>query len=227
MATYNGAKYIKAQLDTIVPYLNEQDELIISDDGSTDDTIEIIRSYKCSNIIMLNGPRQGVVRNFESALLRAKGDILMFADQDDIWIPEKLPTIRRTFEENQDVDVVLHDMYIADNHEIETSSYMKRSFEIRKRCHGFLYNLIYNGYYGCCMAFSKEFKNKYIPFPDETTMYDQLLGLIAEYNRKSLFLNKPLIVHRYHGNNQSKHQGFLSSIHSKTILLKCFIRSVH
>ena len=222
MATYNGAKYIKTQLDSIVPYLKEQDELIISDDGSTDETIEIIRSYNYPNVFLVKGPHQGVVRNFESALLKAKGDILMFADQDDIWMSNKLTVIRETFEENPDVEVVLHDMFIADNYEIETLSYSKRSFEIRKRRHGVLYNLLYNGYYGCCMALKKEFINKCIPFPDGTKMYDQLLGLIAEYRRKSIFISEPLIIHRYHGVNLSSRQGFISSFKSKSTLLKCF-----
>lgn len=226
MATYNGAKYIKAQLDSIVPYLKEQDELIISDDGSTDETIEIIRSYNYPNIFLVNGPHQGVVRNFESALLKAKGDILMFADQDDIWMSNKLSVIRNTFEENPDVEVVLHDMFIANNNEIETLNYSKRSFEIRKRCHGFLYNLLYNGYYGCCMALTKEFMNKYIPFPDGTKMYDQLLGLIAEYHHKSFFISEPLIIHRYHGGNMSSRQNIISSIKSKSTLLKCFLREM-
>ena len=71
MATYNGEKYLREQLDSIVKYLTPSDELIISDDGSTDKTLEIISEYssKFTFIKLINGPRMGVVKNFENALL--------------------------------------------------------------------------------------------------------------------------------------------------------------
>ena len=66
MATYNGAKYIRQQIDSILPYMEENDEMVISDDGSKDETIEIIKEYttKDKRVVYFDGPHQGVVKNF-------------------------------------------------------------------------------------------------------------------------------------------------------------------
>lgn len=224
MATYNGEQYIKCQLESILPYLHPEDEIIISDDGSTDGTLKYLYeiSGKYSNIRVVKGPRKGVVKNFESALLKTNGDIIMFADQDDIWMPEKLQMIRQAFEQNNNLSLVLHNMFIASNTEIEKSEYGITSFSLRKRKHGVLYNLLYSGYYGCCMAFSRNFKEEIVPFSQRTNMYDQWIGLIAEHDKKSLFIEKPLIVHRKHGKNMSQKQTLYESLISKLKLYMAY-----
>lgn len=224
MATYNGAKYIKQQLDSILPSLKDMDELIISDDGSSDDTISIIKDYQnqYNNILLVKGPSQGVVRNFESLLERASGDIIMFADQDDIWMQDKLSKIRTAFENDPNLNLVLHDMLITSNEEIEAGERGTSSFSIRKRKHGVLYNLIYNGYYGCCMSFTKTFRDEIVPFSRRTNMYDQWIGLIAEHDKKSLFIEEPLIIHRVHGKNMSQRQSLKGSFLSKWKLYKAY-----
>lgn len=213
MATYNGEKYIKEQLDSILPYMNENDELVISDDGSTDGTLDIINTYRKSDnrILLVNGPHKGVIKNFENAMMLANKDIIMFADQDDIWMPEKLPIVREHFKNSRD-EVLLHDMYMADDDEIAAGKTGISSFSVRKRRHGVLYNWLYSGYYGCCMAFTKKFKNCVIPFSKHTNMYDQLIGLVAEHNKCVTFIEKPLIIHRVHGHNMSQDQTFSSRI---------------
>lgn len=223
MATYNGEKYIKEQLDSIVPFLLIDDELIISDDNSSDRTREIIQEYidNYPNIQLIEGPCMGVVKNFENALLQACGDICMFADQDDIWLPEKLSYIREYFEKN-DVNLVMHDMYLASNEDIMTGTILSRSFLIRKRKHGFLYNIILNGYYGCCMCFKLDFVKTILPFPDCTTMYDQLIGLYAEKKGSVAFIDRPLIIHRKHGENMSQKSSFFNQIRSRINLIKSF-----
>lgn len=90
MATYNGEEYIKEQLESILCQLGEMDEIIISDDGSTDNTLNIIESYNDSRIkIHINTGKHGFVYNFENALQKAKGEYIFLSDQDDIWLPEK------------------------------------------------------------------------------------------------------------------------------------------
>ena len=91
MATYNGEKYIREQMDSILQQLGEGDELIISDDLSSDKTVEIIKSYKDKRIkLYIHGDNHGFVRNFENALVHADGDIIFLSDQDDIWMPDKV-----------------------------------------------------------------------------------------------------------------------------------------
>ena len=95
MATYNGAKYIKEQLDSIIPQLREDDELIVSDDASKDDTLKIVESYNDPRIKIFHNENHGVAHNFENAMRQATGDLIYFADQDDVWLPGKLDKMEK------------------------------------------------------------------------------------------------------------------------------------
>lgn len=225
MATYNGEDYIQQQLNSIIPYLKKDDEIIISDDGSSDKTIELIKLYQnCyGNITLIDGPREGVVKNFENALRYSSKDIIMFADQDDIWLPTKFEIIRDAFQKNGDIELILHDMYMCSNSQIQNRNYGPGHFQIRKRCHGFFYNLLYSGYYGCCMSFRNELKNLILPFPNNLNMYDQLIGLVSESRHSSLFLDVPLIIHRIHGDNLTRRLTIIESLKYKLKLLISFI----
>lgn len=227
MATYNGEKYIRNQLDSIIPYMEDEDELLISDDGSTDDTISIINEYKNidSRIVLVNGPRKGVINNFENAISHTTKEIILFADQDDIWLPEKLPTIKSFFA-NAPYKLVLHDMYMESDKEINGDRRGVQSFKIRKRRHGVIYNWLFSGYYGCCMAFTKELKNVIYPFSKYTNMYDQWIGLIAEYMGTASFIDKPLIIHRIHGDNLSQKRAFFERLEIRYQALLAFIDGV-
>ena len=100
MATYNGAKYIKEQLDSIIPQLREDDELIVSDDASKDDTLKIVESYNDPRIKIFHNENHGVAHNFENAMREATGDLIYFADQDDVWLPGKLDKMEAFFKTN-------------------------------------------------------------------------------------------------------------------------------
>lgn len=221
MATYNGEKYIRDQIESIISQLREYDELIISDDGSSDATGSIAHEYevKDARIKLIDGPRCGVVKNFENALKEAHNDLIMFADQDDIWMPNKLDKIRDYMTEHPDIMLTMHDMYIADNEEIKQNKFQRTSFKIRPRKHGYIYNLLYNGYYGCCMTLRHDLVEKIVPFPDQVTLYDQWISLIAEKQKKAAFIECPLIVHRYHGDNFSKKRSFLEKVGFRIELL--------
>ena len=92
MAAYNGELYIAQQLDSILNNIKINDEVIISDDGSSDRTREIIRDYivKDNRIKLVDGPQKGVVKNFENALEYANGEIIFLCDQDDVWKDNKI-----------------------------------------------------------------------------------------------------------------------------------------
>ncbi|MDE5758415.1 MAG: glycosyltransferase, partial [Allobaculum sp.] len=87
IATYNGERYIETQIRSILDQLNEDDEIIISDDSSTDRTLDIIRSLNDSRIKLFAGNKfHSRTFNFENALKQATGDFIFLSDQDDIWL---------------------------------------------------------------------------------------------------------------------------------------------
>ena len=90
IATYNGGAFIKDQIYSILLQLSQNDEIIISDDGSRDSTLNILFSFNDSRIkIYKNGGKHGVVSNFENAIKHATGDYIFLCDQDDVWMPGK------------------------------------------------------------------------------------------------------------------------------------------
>lgn len=199
MATYNGEKYIKQQLETILENLEINDEIIISDDNSTDSTIKIIESFKDNRIKIYKGPCLGVKQNFANAINFCKGDYIFLSDQDDIWIEGKVEKIVNYFENNQ-VDVIQHDCNIV-NSELEEMN--PSYFEFRKCKNGILKNIIKGSYLGCCMAFKKELKEYILPIPNDIDMHDQWIGLIGEIKGNFMFVNEKLIKYRRHENNES------------------------
>lgn len=200
IATYNGEKFIYQQILSIILQLNIDDEVIISDDGSTDDTIKIINSFNDSRIKIYNGPKKGIVKNFENAISHANGDFIFIADQDDVWLENKVRDFLICFNDNKAVSLIISDCTVVDsNLSIIHDSY----FETRNSGSGLLKNLYKGGFHGCCMCFRKEMLNDILPFPDNIPMHDWWIGLVSEIKGKTFFLNKSLLLYRRHGLNAS------------------------
>lgn len=198
MATYNGEKYLKEQIDSILTQLSDNDELIISDDGSTDNTLKIIARINDSRIVLLqNQHKHGPVGNFENALKRAKGDYIFLSDQDDVWIPGKVASSIETLSRNN-VECVVSNRVLIDEtgagNDIPVNNCEFTKFP-------FLKVLSHNPYIGCCMAFTKAHLNLALPFPQSIPMHDLWIGLLAHKQKKVRYLDKPLIKYRRHANN--------------------------
>ncbi|MDD2974746.1 MAG: glycosyltransferase family 2 protein [Aliarcobacter cryaerophilus] len=200
LATYNGEKYIKEQLLSILKQLDSSDEVIISDDHSTDNTLEVIKSLDDSRIkIFVNNKEKGYTRNFENALEKASGDIIFLSDQDDVWMDDK---VKVCVEELDFSDFVVHDGNIVDG---DLKMKDNSIFKFRNARKGFLVNFINIKYLGCCMVFKKSVLNKALPFPKDQylTTHDSWLTLVAEMYFKVSLIEKPLILYRRHGENTS------------------------
>ncbi|MNQ31750.1 UDP-Glc:alpha-D-GlcNAc-diphosphoundecaprenol beta-1,3-glucosyltransferase WfgD [compost metagenome] len=198
MATYNGESYIKEQIQSILPQLKDGDELIVSDDGSTDNTLEIVFSFESLKIRVLQGPQNGLIKNFENAINAAKGDYIFLCDQDDIWLENKVDVFKVAFDNG--ANLIVSDCRVVDaNAKIINESF----FSLRNSRLGFLPNLLRNGFLGCCMAFKAELKPKILPFPKNIPMHDWWIGLVASLYGEVVFINQPLILYRRHGNNAS------------------------
>lgn len=198
MATYNGELYLKKQLDSILFQLGVNDEIIISDDGSLDNTISIANSYADSRIkVFVNEMRHGPVGNFENALKNSSGKYIFLADQDDVWLPGK---VIDTYSLLLDNDLVLSNCEITD----QFDNILKSSFfDDRGSRKGFFNNLFRNSYIGCCMAFRREVLTYALPFPDNIHMHDWWIGLLVEVKGRVFFNEKVLIKYVRHGNNAS------------------------
>ncbi len=206
MTTYNGEKYLGEQIASVLLNLSEEDELIISDDGSKDRTKEILRDYreKDSRIRLYQGPQKGINANFEFALKKAKGDIIFICDQDDIWEKNKKEAVLKAFSEKKCMALV-HDCRVIDDNEEEIiPSFM----EYRASGSGALKNIVKNSYIGCCMAFRKELLELIFPIPRHIEMYDQWIGVLADVYGASFFLKERLIRYRRHGENASSMQHY-------------------
>ena len=196
MATYNGRKYIKEQLESILSQISEFDEVIISDDSSSDDTLDIIESFGDNRIIVYRNCFRNVVKNFEFAISRACGDVIFLSDQDDIWHPKKVERYLEQFR-NNNIGLVISNLQIID----KNGNPIDRFFFNQGFHSGLLKNIIKNNFIGCSMAFRKEIISKALPFPKNIPMHDWWIGILNLHYGKVLFLNKNLISYRRHNNN--------------------------
>lgn len=202
MATYNGAAFIRQQIDSIIPQLGAEDEVIFSDDGSSDATLSIILDYRDKRFNVVTNNRSGSpAKNFERGLKYCTGDQIFLADQDDVWMPEK---IKRTQHYLQSVDLVLSDCFIIDQHDKKISDSFFAKQGSKK---GLIPNLMQNSYMGCCMAFNRKILDRILPFPPDLKAHDQWIGLIAERYYSVYFLDEPLIQYRRHEQNYSSTVG--------------------
>lgn len=199
IATYNGSKYIKEQLDSILSQIGESDEVIISDDFSTDSTLSIIQSMQDNRIILLkNNFRHGVNYNFENALKHANGNYIFLADQDDIWLPGKVKICVSAL---NDADCVVHDAVVVDS---KLNVFEESFFKSRNSGNGFMKNIYKNTYLGCCMAFRREMIKYILPIPKTKAFFhDNWIGGIIELKGKVVFIPFKGILFRRHTSNTS------------------------
>lgn len=200
MATYNGEKYIQAQLDSILKQIGPDDEIVISDDGSKDNTQAVIASIGDARIQYFeNRGTHGFTHNFENALRHAKGDYIFLSDQDDIWMDNKVQVVMEAL---QKFDFVTHDCVTVDS-DFKTLS--KSRFADFHISYGFIRHLIKSRYLGCCMAFNRRILDAALPFPSNDFLieHDIWLAAVSFLYFKVKLIDKPLIYYRRHGKNIS------------------------
>lgn len=200
MATYNGEKNITEQIYSILCQIGEDDELIISDDWSTDNTFHIIQSIQDNRITLIrNNGIHGYTSNFYNALKFAKGDYIFLSDQDDIWLPNKVGI---TVAKLQKYAFVVSDAKEVNQNLTVISDSRIKKYRMKS---GFINNLLRSRYIGCCMAFTKDVLKKIFPVPTYTNNFphDLWIALIGEFYFKSALIEEPLILYRRHESNTS------------------------
>ena len=205
MATYNGEKYLVEQLDSIINQTYRNWNLLIRDDNSTDKTLEIIQNYhkkdKRIKILKDNKGNLGIVRNFEELLKSSESEFIMFSDQDDIWVENKLDMYLKMIEKIKNKGFMIHsDAILFDKNK---SNILKDTFISKKAINKGLENVFFNYFVqGATILISKEIKNFILPFPKEVYLHDRYIHLISELFFERIFVKKALIYYRQHGDNQ-------------------------
>ena len=209
IATYNGEKYIRLQLDSILKQLSLADEVIISDDGSKDATLDLVRSYNDSRIKIFNHEKKILKKskvssfmyatnNFENAISKASGDIIFLADQDDVWADNRVQIMKEALETN---DFVLCNLSLING---EGKVIREKLYDENPVGKTFFSNLYLMPFRGCTMAFRKEALDLAMPFPNNCVCHDNWIGLCLSYKKKKFkYIDTPLHLYRTHSNNVS------------------------
>lgn len=210
LALYNGEKYIKEQIESILHQTVSVQEIVICDDGSTDasDSIvtEIMESSQSVKIRLLkNKENLGYIRNFYKGISESKGDLIFLADQDDIWKPNKIERMLEVFE-NYDAELLCSNFDLIDqngapcNQEYQIPDFLVNAPEGISKIS--LNVLIYgNVAQGCTYCFTKRVRDLYLKIDNHEVIHDYQLMLIAAAMDKAYIINEKLIKYRLHGNN--------------------------
>jgi GT2 family glycosyltransferase len=220
MAAYNGGRFIDAQLGSILSQLGEDDEVLIVDDCSRDDTLERIAKFNDPRIRLLRHTKNsGVVETFEDALRSAKGDILFLCDDDDVWAPTKVKKFLNLFETRPDVEIVTSRVCLIDEHNVPLPN--SRVNRGGKFSPGFWNNLIMNHYQGSAMAIRASVLGRVLPFPRRKLfLHDAWIGTRNEAaGGKTEFIDEDLLFYRRHPQNASRTKSLLRQVQTRLDLL--------
>lgn len=198
LASYNGAAFIEQQLRSFSGQTRPPDEVVISDDVSSDSTLDVVerfaRSAPFDVKIIRNSRNLGYVGNFERALAACAGDVIFLSDQDDVWGETKIARVLQEFADNPSAQVVTNDEFIVDQ-DLKPLGTTK------------LENLLAVGLTadsmmtGCCTAITSRWRELCLPFPDGIRGHDIWIGTVASLLGVRKFLPVPLQSYRRHGDN--------------------------
>jgi glycosyltransferase involved in cell wall biosynthesis len=207
IASYNGAKFIQEQINSILKQLNENDEVIIIDDCSTDNTVEIIKSFNDHRIkLFINKVNKGHVYSFGKSISLSNNEIIFMSDQDDIWFENRVSLMVNRLTNFKVMLLSSNSEFIDENsnkilnysmgkvNSIDSDRYLNNIFNI------FLGKL---GYYGCAMAFTRDLKEYILPIPIYVESHDLWIAKAANLLKTNLHCDDITLSRRIHGNNAS------------------------
>ncbi len=216
MATYNGEKYLKEQIDSIMNQTNHDWTLYIQDDGSKDKTLDIIKSYSDERIVWVdNGlTRQGCCMNFMSLLNKVESSYYMFCDQDDVWLPEKvqisIDEVIRLEKISPNIPILVHtdkkrvdaNLNVILESELNRTNYPLPKLEKMMKERNSLDQFRLGTFIaGCVMCFNHKTKEISFPF-NNSRMQDSVIAMaVAKNNGIISTIYKPTMLYRIHSTN--------------------------
>jgi len=231
MATYNGGLYIYEQLMSIIQQTKKVDEIVISDDGSADNTLNIINSIARENketsiIVLHNKNNHGPRGNFENAIQNCSGDLIFLSDQDDIWYPEKVEKVIEVFSCNCDANLVCHNAVLVDKNGdqiegtfnsrlmIDTSNSEKRVYKLERN--KYLERAVSAPLInGMVLCMSNKLKAMILPFPKTYSSHDWWIMFVGVNNNTCYYLDEVLTKYRLHGKNTAGNKAYTGNIIDK------------
>lgn len=211
MSTYNGAKYIKEQLNSILSQTYSDFTLYIRDDGSTDGTQEIISSYNDSRILFKQGENLGPCGSFFSLLNTAKdADYIFFSDQDDVWFPDKLEKMLiKISEYKTEPTMVFSDFKMIDSLSNVTNDSFSAYAGLQVTPGIIKINkIIAHPYvFGCASVINKPLAKLVLDPPKGIEMHDCWLALTAAAVGNLIYMPEQTISHRFHDSNATGRSG--------------------
>lgn len=230
MATYNGARYLAAQLDSILAQMQEGDELIVVDDASQDSTMEILRAYGDPRIrVQANAANLGHVGSFSAALDLARHPVMVLADQDDIWAEGRLAKLRDALARPRVWLATGNSRFIDANGaaigpvhpDLDPADSARNGSNILRIFTGKAF------YYGCNMAFSHELARLALPIPAYVESHDLWLAMAANLAGANLHLGDVLLYRRIHGSNVTNaNRPLWKKMKSRLIYLRSLLQLV-
>lgn len=219
ICTYNGEKYLPEQLQSILNQTRPPDEIIVSDDNSRDSTVEIIESFAAQSPIPFhihrNQTNLGSTKNFEKAIGKCGGDIIVLSDQDDVWDKDKLSIFEKTFAENPQAGLVFCDARLVDENlnPLGGTNWNLTNFDARKQTDfaaGASLDYLLKGAYvwGCMMAFRASYKSLIMPIPDDLPgiIHDSWIALLLSATSVLKSVPLSLVDYRQHSAQQLGHK---------------------
>lgn len=227
MATYNGQKYLKEQIDSIISQLNHGDELIIVDDGSKDNTTLIILSYKDPRIkLFKNEKNGGHVFSFSKAISLAQNEIIVMADQDDVWIEGRLDKMVKQLNESKAMLLSSNSSFMdQDGNEIQYPFDPLKAEDSRKHFKN-IFNVFIGkkSYFGCAMAFRKGLLSVILPIPKYVESHDLWIVFAANLMRSNTHIEVNTFIRRVHSENASIIQRSMSKkIYSRVVFVRALV----
>lgn len=204
MSTYNGERFIKEQIDSILDQSYANLELIITDDGSSDQTIEIIENYQENDTrikLYQNETNLGFVQNFAKAISLCEGEYIALADQDDIWKKDKLKTFIEKIGENV---LIYSDADLVDEHAASMGKELIRpDRELVSGANNRAF-LLENCVSGNTLMFKKELLPYILPIPEGASFHDRWIVFVATTYGSITYTEEPMTYYRRYSEQITK-----------------------
>jgi glycosyltransferase involved in cell wall biosynthesis len=220
MATYNGSHYLKAQLQSFIEQTRQPDEVIITDDCSTDHTEMIVRDFAKTAPFEVkffrNQKNLGYCGNFNAALMKTTGDLVFLSDQDDVWFPKKIEHMLGLVDQHPEALVLMNDATLTDSELKEVGlTKIGQTRSADPTMNSFVM--------GCCCAVRRELLDFALPIPTGLKSHDNWIVFLADGINAKIVDETPLQYYRRHESNESQ---FIANRTTRVTRRQAFMHTV-